>query len=126
MNGLTLAYIGDSYYELKIREYLIKKGYTNVDILHKKAIKYTSGASQAEVVSTWIDQNHLTPNELKWFYLGRNKSSSKRKNIDAKTHGLSSGFEAIIGGLYLNDINKCNQLISDAINYIEKGVLDIG
>jgi 23S rRNA maturation mini-RNase III len=51
-NGESLAYIGDAIYELKIREYLLEKGYQDVNKLHKYAVKFTSGERQALIIST--------------------------------------------------------------------------
>ena len=50
VNGLTLAYLGDSYYELKVRTHLVDNKWTDVNDLHKKAITYTSGSAQANIM----------------------------------------------------------------------------
>lgn len=122
MNGLTLAYIGDALYELYIRKYLIDQGFTNVGILHKKAVKYTSGETQAKIVSYWLEANLLTEEEMSYFKRGRNHQVNKRKNLDAKTYNLATGFEAIIGGLYFKNENLAYNKIKEAIEYVEKEV----
>lgn len=71
-NGLTLAYIGDSAYELYIRKHLLKLGYTKVNDLHKHAIKYTSGEAQASVIRYFKEKN---------FYLMKNCSIIKEEEI---------------------------------------------
>lgn len=71
-NGLTLAYIGDSAYELYIRKHLLKLGYTKVNDLHKHAIKYTSGEAQASVIRYFKE---------KIFYLMKNCSIIKEEEI---------------------------------------------
>ncbi len=124
MNGLTLAYIGDAYYELKIRKHLINKNITHVNQLHKNAIKFTKGESQAEIITYFIEKNILSSDELSFYKRGRNASGPGRKNIDAKTYHQATGFEAVIGGLYLEDLNRCDELIEKAITYIEGGDLD--
>ena len=58
-NGLTLAYIGDSAYELYIRKHLLKLGYTKVNDLHKHAIKYTSGEAQASVIRYFKEKTEV-------------------------------------------------------------------
>ena len=121
LNGLTLAYIGDAYFELKIRTYLVAQGYNKVDVLHKKAIKYTSGQAQSNIVAYFIESNMLTEEEIDLYKRGRNASGPGRKNIDAKVYHQATGFEALIGDLYLNNIERANELISIAIQYIEKG-----
>ena len=50
LNGLTLAYLGDSIYEVYIREALLGRGITKVEKLHNEAIKYTSAKGQKEAL----------------------------------------------------------------------------
>lgn len=121
MNGLTLAYIGDAYYELSVRMYLVEKKLTNVDNLHKTAIRFTSGVSQAKIMNKMIEENLITEEEMDLFRRGRNSSGPGRKNTDPQTYGIATGFEAMLGGLYLTNKNRSDQLIGLAIRYIEKG-----
>jgi len=124
LNGLTLAYIGDAYYELAIRRYLINKKLTSVNILHKKAIKFTSGVAQAKIIRYFLDKKLITDDEISFFKRGRNVSGPGRKNTDAKTYHLATGFEALIGALYLDDIVRADELIIAAITYMEEGDFD--
>lgn len=124
MNGLTLAYIGDAYYELRIRKHLIDQGITHVNLLHKSAIKFTKGESQSKIMTHFIEQNILSSDEISFYKRGRNSSGPGRKNIDAKTYHQATGFEALIGALYLEDLKRCDLLIDLAITYIEGGDLN--
>lgn len=121
LNGLTLAYIGDAYYELKVRMYLIDKKLTHVNDLHKQAIRFSSGTAQAKIMTYLIDSSKITEDEIDLFKRGRNASGPGRKNIDAKTYHLATGFETLIGSLYLNQQSRADELIQCGINYIEKG-----
>lgn len=121
LNGLTLAYIGDAYYELSVRTYLIENKLTNVNDLHKKAIKFTSGTAQASIIIQMMEKNIISEDEIETFKRGRNSSGPGRKNIDAKTYHYATGFEALIGDLYLNKRKRADELIKLAILYIEKG-----
>ena len=121
LNGLTLAYIGDAYYELKVRTYLIERKLTNVNVLHTQAIRFTSGIAQARIIKHFIDDEIINADEVDLFKRGRNASGPGRKNIDAKTYHMATGFEALIGYLYMNDLTRADQLIDDALRYIEKG-----
>jgi ribonuclease III family protein len=121
LNGLTLAYIGDSYYELKIRMYLIEQKMTNVNDLHKQAIRFTSGQAQAKIMTYFNEQNVLSETEIDLFKRGRNASGPGRKNMDAKTYHLATGFESLIGGLYLSNKERADHMIDLAIAYIMKG-----
>ncbi|MDO9629624.1 MAG: ribonuclease III domain-containing protein [Acholeplasmataceae bacterium] len=121
MNGLTLAYIGDAYYELSVRTHLIQNKITNVNDLHKKAIKFTAGTAQSLIIIKLMEENLLSTDEIETFKRGRNSSGPGRKNIDAKTYHYATGFEALIGFLYLHDKNRADELIRLAIIFIEKG-----
>lgn len=121
MNGLTLAYIGDAYYELKVRMHLINQDLTKVDALHKKAIRFTSAVAQASIVDWMMSQSLLSEDEIELFKRGRNVSGPGRKNVDAKTYHHATGFESLIGYLSIHHETRANELIIKAIEYIEKG-----
>lgn len=119
INVITLAYLGDSIYEVYVREYLIKKGIAKVEELQKEAVKYVSAKSQSKILSYLIDNNILTDIELDIVKRGRNyKRTSHPKNTDIITYKMSSGFEAMIGYLYLNNDNG---RLDEIMNYILGG-----
>lgn len=121
VNALTLAYLGDSVYEVYIRKYLISKGIAKVNNLQKEAIKYVSAKGQCKFVTLMLEENFLTQSEIDVFHRARNyKTTSHPKNTDIITYKYATGFEAVIGYLSLyNDINR----IEEIINYcIERGV----
>ena len=117
LNGLALAYIGDSIYEVYIRKYVMELGYTKVNMMHKRVINYTSGNAQALIIHYYLENNLLTEEELGIFKRGRNSHiKSNRKNIDLKDYLDATGFEALIGYLYLaNRIDRLEELINIAI-----------
>lgn len=123
INVITLAYLGDAVYEVYVREYLIKNGIAKVEELQKEAIKYVSAKSQCKILSYLIDNKMLTEIELDIVKRGRNyKRASHPKNTDIITYKMSSGFEALIGYLYLNNEHERLNLIMDYIlggNYEE-------
>lgn len=103
INVITLAYLGDAIYEVYIREKMIKVAPLKVEQLQKKAINYVSAKAQAKILSNLIDTNALTEEELDIVKRGRNyKRSSHPKNTDIITYKLSTGFETLIGYLYLS------------------------
>lgn len=120
INGVALAYIGDAYYELRIRKYLLSLGITKVNELHKSAIKFTAGSVQAGLMDTFIEKDLLSEMELSYFKKGRNASGPGRKNIDIATYHKSTGFESMMGYLYLTDITRCDELIDIAIQIIKE------
>ncbi|HNZ77208.1 MAG TPA: ribonuclease III domain-containing protein [Bacilli bacterium] len=118
LNGANLAFIGDAYYELYIRKYLIDKQITNQNLLHKLAVKYVSAKGHNKIVIGLMDQ--FTEAELVIFKRGRNHSSgANRKKLSE--YLSSSGFEAVIGYLYLTkQEERLHQLIDKAIRIIEE------
>ena len=72
MNVITLAYLGDSVYEVYIREYLISKGIVYVVDLQKEAIKYVSAKSQAKILDYLVNNNYLSEEEVNIVKRGRN------------------------------------------------------
>lgn len=122
INVITLAYLGDSIYEVYVREHLIKNGIAKVEELQKEAVKYVSAKSQCKILSYLIDNNLLTNNELDIVKRGRNyKRTSHPKNTDIITYKMSSGFEALIGYLYLNN-NK--DRLDEIMNYVLGGTYE--
>lgn len=119
INVLALAYLGDSVYEVYIRKYLIDRGICNVNELQKEAIKYVSAKGQANFLNKMLEDNFFNEKEISIIYRGRNHKSHKApKNTDIKTYKEATGFETIIGYLYIN--NK-NDRINDIMNYILEG-----
>lgn len=119
INVITLAYLGDAVYETYVREYLIRNGIAKVEELQNEAIKYVSAKSQCKILTYLVDNNLLTDMELDIVKRGRNyKRASHPKNTDIITYKMSSGFEAMIGYLYLNgDKGRLDEIM----NYILGG-----
>lgn len=117
-NSLTLAYLGDSIYEVYIREYLIKKGIVKVNNLQHEAINYVSANSQRKILENLINDNYLTEDELTVMNRARNHKGTRHpKNTDIITYKYATALEAIFGYLYLEHNIK---RIEEIINYIVK------
>lgn len=115
-NMLVLAYLGDSIYETYIRKYLIDKGISKVKELQSESIKYVSAKGQALFLKEMIEKNFFNEEELNIVMCARNhKSNHKPKNCDIITYKNATGFEALVGYLYLEE--KINR-IEEIINYI--------
>ena len=112
-NGLSLAYIGDAIFELYIRKYVLSLGYTKVNDLHKQVIKYTSGEGQSYFIHKFLELNILNEDEISIFKRGRNSHvNSSRKNLELKDYLDATGFEALMGYLYLDKkIDRLEELI---------------
>ena len=113
LNGLSLAYLGDAVFELHIREYLLNKGFSKVKVLNKKCVEFTSGKNQANFIYWLINDNILNDEELAIYKRGRNSHiGSVRKNIDVETYLSATGFEAVIGYLYLKNKERLEEIIN--------------
>lgn len=107
INIITLAYMGDAVYEVYIRKALIEKKIALVDDLQKIAVNYVSAKSQSKILNLLIDKDVLTLEERDIVKRGRNyKRASHPKNTDILTYKNSTGFEALIGFLYLSNNNE--------------------
>jgi len=122
MNSTMLAFVGDSYYDLKIRGMLCRAGYNKPHRLHQLATKYVSAVAQAETLKMLSDSEFLTAEELDVVRRGRNtKVRSIPKNADVQTYMQSTAFEALIGYLYLSEqLERLDEVVAKCIEL--KGV----
>ena len=120
-NGLALAYLGDALYELEVRKYLLTKKLTKVNDLHQQAIRFTSATGQAKVMLKLLD-GILNEIEIEQFKRGRNATANRKpKNTDLATYHQSTGFEALLGYLYLeNQWDRLAEIIQMSIQVIEE------
>ena len=120
-NGESLAYLGDSVYEVMIRKYLLEKNIFDVNTLHKQAVRYSSGKSQALIIKKMLADNFLTEEEISYFKRGRNANhSANRRQISVLEYKNATGFEAVIGYLELSGQRKrLDEVVSFAINFVE-------
>ena len=97
---LTLAYIGDAVFDLVIRSVLVNKGNTAVNNLHKRASAVVKAPTQAAIIAAMMDE--LTDEEKDIYRRGRNsKPHTKAKNATTMDYLEATGFEAVLGFLYL-------------------------
>ena len=99
---LTLAYIGDGVYEVVIRTILVKKGNCPVNQLHRKASSLVKASAQSNMMD--ILEPQLTEEEQSVYRRGRNAHSpTMAKNATMSDYRRATGFEALIGYLYLKE-----------------------
>ena len=102
---VVLAYIGDAVYELVIRTILVDQGNRQANTLHKKASTYVTASAQAAMAEAFLPE--LTEEELSYFKRGRNaKTVSMAKHATMHDYRHATGFEALMGYLYLTDQMK--------------------
>lgn len=119
MNSTVLAFVGDSAYELYIRQYLVDKGQTNADILHRSAVRFVRADAQAYAIKSILDE--LSDDEMSLIKRARNKKiSTKPKNVDPVIYKWATAFEALIGHLYLSEnYDRMEEIIYKSIKIIE-------
>ena len=117
--ALTLAYLGDAIYELIIRTGLVEQGMSHVDSLNKKASGYAKAPTQARLFR--IIEEKLNEDELSYYKRGRNaKSGSVAKSGTVNDYRMATGFEAMLGYLYLSGkIDRIMELVDIGINGLE-------
>ncbi|MBE5902355.1 MAG: ribonuclease III [Lachnospiraceae bacterium] len=99
---LTLAYIGDGIFDLIIRSIVVGKGNTRASELHKRTSNVVKAASQSDMIEKLLP--HLTEEEEAVYKRGRNaKSPTMAKNATMAEYRRATGFEALMGFLYLTD-----------------------
>ena len=100
LSPLVWAYIGDSVYELYVRTKLVNKSNAKPHKLHIESIKYVKAKAQADILKKIND--NLTEEEKDIVRRGRNTENHHvAKNANIADYSQSTGFEALIGYLYL-------------------------
>ena len=98
---LTLAYIGDAVFEIIIRTLIVEEKSGTVKKLHLRSSKLVNAKAQADLLAAIEDS--LTEEELSYYKRGRNaKPHSVAKNANLHDYHTATGFEALIGYLYLS------------------------
>ena len=101
LNPLQLAFIGDGVFEMYIRNFILSN---NTELsshkMHVKAIGYVKAKSQSTIMHNI--KNDLTEDEMYIYKRGRNaKSATVPKNANVIDYRNATGFEALLGFLYL-------------------------
>ena len=102
---LVLAYMGDAVFEVFVRKMLVRKANVQVNKLHKRASSIVKAEAQARMIAAIKDE--LTEKEKSIYKRGRNaKSHTTAKNASVSDYRKATGFEALMGYLYLNGEHK--------------------
>lgn len=118
---LALAYIGDSIFDLVIKSLVLNEGNRPVQKLHLKASSYVQASAQSFMMRTL--QEYLTDEEHIVYKRGRNaKNVSPAKNQSVTDYRRATGFEALLGFLYLkNDWKRILDLVKIGLDSLEQG-----
>lgn len=112
-NPVTLAWMGDALYSVKVREHILSKGVRKADLLQKQNARYCSASGQAAVLDALLEKGLLNEDEQEIVRRGRNAHvKSSAKNADLKTYLKATALEALFGYLYLYDHQeRMNELL---------------
>lgn len=117
---LTLAYIGDSIYDLIIKSLVINAGNKQVQKLHQETSSLVQASAQSKMMRTL--QDILTEEEHAIYKRGRNaKSVSPAKNQSITDYRRATGFEALMGYLYLKkDMKRLIDLVKIGLDSLKE------
>ena len=108
---LTLAYLGDGLYDIIIRSIVVDRANTSANRLHKHTSSMVKAETQARMIE--LLEEHLSQEEADIYRRGRNaKSYTTAKNASVADYRKATGFEAVMGYLYLkDDIKRAIELV---------------
>lgn len=112
LSPVALAYIGDAVYELFVRRAFLLPA-KKINTYHRQVVSQVRAEQQA----LWVEQlaPQLTPLEQELIRRGRNASPRGPKRLNASIYQQATGFEALIGYLYLTDPAR----LADLLGYID-------
>lgn len=115
---LVLAYLGDSVYELMIRTRVTNHGSMQVNKMHKKSASLVKAQTQAQILK--LLEPELTSEEMTVYKRGRNaKSASMAKHATMIDYRMATGFEALIGYLFLTEqFSRMVELVGKGLQFI--------
>lgn len=111
-NPIVLAYLGDAIHSLYVRRQLILNSDAKAGDLHKVTSKTVSAVNQSKLADLALEI--MTEEELDIFRRARNSHThSSAKNADIADYKKASGYEAVLGYLYLiGQMDRLYQLLS--------------
>lgn len=111
---VVLAYIGDAVFELAMRSMLVLSDRRKIRDVHLDTVARVKASSQARLVRGLFDE--LLPQEQELVRWGRNAKSPVPRHADTGDYRLSTGFETLLGYLYLNgNSERIDYLIDRAL-----------
>ena len=119
LSPLTLAFTGDAVFSLFVREMLVVDANRPVGKLHKLSVNWVKAEAQSKGMRAILPL--LTEKETEVFKRGRNAHTSHTpKNQSGCDYHYATGFEALVGYLYLKDETvRLNFLLNEVIKAIE-------
>ena len=121
MNSSTLAYLGDAVFEVIVREKIVMEKPGDAGRAHHTAVRYVSAAGQAKAAKAMIAEGFLTEEEEHVYKMARNhRSMSRPQNADPREYKIATGFEALLGFLYLSDEReRLREIAAEAVRIVD-------
>ena len=121
LNSTTLAYLGDAVFEVIVREKIVTEKPGDVGRAHHTAVRYVSAAGQAIAAKTMLAEGFLTEEEERIYKHARNhRSMSRPQNADPREYKIATGFEALLGYLYLcDDRQRLREIAAEAVRIVD-------
>ena len=116
---LVLAYVGDTVFDLMITSMVVNEGNRQVQKIHERASRYVQASAQSQMMR--VIQPLLSEEEHAVFRRGRNtKSVTPAKNQSITDYRRATGFEALVGYLYLKkEYGRLVQLVKIGLDETE-------
>ena len=117
---LSLAFIGDAVYAVAVREFLLREGDRKVKQFHNDAVAFVRSSAQSRAVRALWDE--LTEEEQGYVRRGRNTSSAVPKHSTVSDYRYATGFETLLGFLYLEGRqDRLQHLLKRSIEVLREG-----
>ena len=118
---LSLAFLGDAVFSLFMREHVMKAGNMSARKLHDRTVKLVSANAQEKAILQIIEEKMLSDEETDVYRRGENaKVDTHAKNASLITYHRVTGFECLIGWLYLKEEQeRIEELLTKAIEINE-------
>ena len=121
MNSSTLAYLGDAVFEVIVREKIVLEKPGDAGRAHHTAVRYVSASGQALAAKRMIAEGFLTEEEELVYKRARNhRAMSRPQNADPREYKIATGFEALLGYLYLSDDReRLREIAAEAVRIVD-------
>ena len=122
LNPLVLAYVGDAYFHLYVRTRLLSYEQSKVQALHSFSAQIVSAVWQAKAYKGI--EGMLNENEKAIYRRGRNAKSHAPRSSSVAEYHASTGFEALLGSLYLSEQEeRLYEIAEAAFKVISKSMM---
>ncbi|GAA0805620.1 Mini-ribonuclease 3 [Faecalicatena orotica] len=121
---LVLAFIGDCVYDLVIKTMIINRGNKQVHKLHEETSRFVQASTQSLMMRSM--QELLTEEEHAVYRRGRNaKSVSPAKNQSITDYRRATGFEALLGYLYMKkEYKRLLELVKAGLDSLDEAYFE--